>query len=118
MQLQQLVKALSVLSRVDGVGRSTHNVYAVSSKVFGKLYSGLSAESYYYAVWLLYPDYIHYVFVSQRLEIKSVRSIEVGGYSFGVVVYYNYVKAFFFQRPYAVYRSVVELYALTYSDRT
>ena len=78
----------------------------------------LSSKSYDHAVGLFCLDNGHYVFVCQRLEIKSVCSIKVCGYRLGVVVDYYHFITLALQCPNAVYGRIVKLNTLTYTDRS
>ncbi len=115
---KQLVEQLSVLRSVDVRRLRAEYAHAEFGKVLGKLYRGLSAELNNAAVGLLGGDEGFYVLAGERVEVKSVAGVKVGGYGFGVVVADYSFAALFFQRPYAVNRAVVELDALSYSDRT
>ena len=115
---KELIKALSVLSAVDCIGRRSHYLYAVFGKVLCKLNSGLSSEGNYNAHRPFNSDDVHYVFVGKRFKIQSVGSVKIGGYSLGVVVDDNNVIALFFQSPYTVNRCIVELNSLSDTDRT
>ena len=117
MQLEELVKALAVLRRVDRVGACAEDVDAVLAHELRELYSGLTAESDDDAEGLLGLDNIHHVLVRQRLKIESVGGVEVGRDSLRVVVDDDDVISGLLERPDAVHRRVVELDALTYSDR-
>ena len=70
------------------------------------------------ALRLLFIDNIQHVLHGQRLEIQLVCDIEVGGNGFRVIVNDNGFVAQFLQGPYAVYGAIVELYALTDTNRT
>ena len=83
---QQLVKPLPVLRKVNALGRCAENRYTATIQEFCKLNSGLTAESHNYAHRLFDLDYIHYVLVGERLEIKPVRRVVIGRNGFGVVV--------------------------------
>ena len=116
--LKQLVKALSVLSHVDSVVGGAEDIYIVLAEELGQFDSCLSAEGDNNAVGILGLDDTHNILCGQRLKVKSVCGVKVGGYGLGVVVYDNNVEARLLERPYAVYGSVVELDALTDTDRT
>ena len=100
---EELVKTLSVLSHIDAVCRRSEYPYAMLIEMLRELDRSLSAERYYYSVRLFSRDYIHYVFVCERLEVKSVCCIEVCRYSFRVIVYDNYFIACSLERPYTLY---------------
>ena len=87
-------------------------------KVFRKLYGGLSAERHHRAYRFFRIYYMHYVFRSQRLKIKPVRSVVVGGYRFGIIVDYDHVITHLLEGVDAVHGGVVKLNALTDADRT
>ena len=83
-----------------------------------QLDSGLSAELNNNAVRLFCLDDGFNILLGKRIEVKSVASIEVCGYSFRVIVADNSLVAQLLERPYAVNGAVVELDTLTDSDRT
>ena len=78
----------------------------------------LSAEGHYDGFRFFRSDDIHHVFIGQRLEIESVRRIEVRGYRFRIVVYDDYLISCFLQRPYTLYGGIVEFDSLADTDRT
>ena len=116
--LKQLVKTLSVLRHVDSVVGGAEDINVVLAEELCQLNSGLSAEGDNNAVGILGLDDTHNVLSGERLKVKSVGGVEVGGNGLGVVVYDNNVEARLLERPYAVYGSVVELDTLTDTDRT
>ena len=75
---EYLVKTLSVLCGVNVVGVGTENRDSEVVKRFCELYSGLTAELNYCAVWFFRLDYIGNVFGSQRLKIKLIGNVEIG----------------------------------------
>ena len=78
----------------------------------------LSAKRNDNAVRFFYVQNVLNVFRGQRLEIQSVRRVEVGGNRFGIVVDNDHFIAKLFQRPNAMYGRIVELDTLTDTDRT
>ena len=118
MQLEELVKALAILRRVDRVGACAEDVDAVLAHELRELYSGLTAESDDDAEGLLGLDDVHHILVRQRLEIEPVCGVEVGRDRLRVVVDDDDVISGFLERPDTVYRRVVELDTLTDSDRS
>ena len=116
--LKQLVEQLPVLRRVNVGRRGSQNAHAEGGEVLYKLDGSLTSELNYHAVGLLGGDEGFNVLLGQRVEVQSVAGVEVGGNGLGVVVADYRFAALFLQRPYAVYRAVVELDALTDSDRT
>ena len=83
-----------------------------------ELDSGLSAELHYNAVGLLGLDYGLNVLLGERIEVKTVACIEVGGNCLGVVVADNCLVAELLESPYAVNGAIVELDALSDADRS
>ena len=115
---KQLVEQLPVLRRVYVRSLRAENAHAKLGQVLCKLYSGLPAELNDAPVGLFGCDKRLYVLARERVEVKAVARVEVGGYGFGVVVADNGFAALLLKRPHAVNRAVVELDALPYADRT
>ena len=115
---EQGVETLPVLGGVYRVGGSTHDLNSDTVEMLGELDRRLPAESDYHALGLLHGEYAVDVLRSQRLEIKPVRHVEIGGNGFGVVVDYRNVVSEFLYRPHAMHARVIEFYSLSDPDRT
>ena len=81
-----------------------------------QLYRRLSAERHDYADRLFHGDYVVDVLRRQRLEIQSVRNVEICRYRFGVIVDDTDLVTLALYRPGAMHAGIIEFYALTYSD--
>ena len=114
--LQKLVKQFSVLCRVNAFGRGSQNIRAYILQVLGKLNGRLSAELYHHPVRLFGSNQIVHVLKCQRVKVKSITGVKVGGDGFRIVIAKYCFTAHFLKRPNAVHRTVVELYSLPYSD--
>ena len=87
-------------------------------EVRGEVDGGLTAELNDRVVRLLGLDDAGHVLRGQRLKVQTVSGVEVGGNGLRVVVDDNGLAAELLQRPDRVNRAVVELDALTDTDRT
>ena len=115
---QQLIEAFTVLSAVDAVNGGAQNLHACAGERTSQVDSGLTAKLYDNAFRFFFINNIEHVLNSQRLKVQLISNIKVGGNGFRVVVDDDGFIAHLLQCPYAVYRAVVELYALTDTDRT
>ena len=115
--IKERLKTFSVLCRVNAVRARTQNSNSVLIEIRAKLDCRLSAEGDDNAVRLFNVKYVLYVFGCQRLEIQSIRRVEVGGNRFGIVIDDDNFVAKFFKRPYAMYRRIVKFNTLTDTDR-
>ena len=113
---EKLVEALAILCPVDAVGARAEDGHARLIEIAAQLDGGLPAEGDDDAVGLFDVDDVLHVFGGQRLEIKPVRRVEVGGDRLGVVVDDDDFVAELFERPHAVDGGVVELDALPDAD--
>ena len=113
---QKFVEALAILCPVDAVGARAEDGHARLIEIAAQLDGGLPAEGDDDAVGLFDVDDVLHVFGSQRLEVKPVRRVEVGGDRLGVVVDDDDFVAELFERPHAVDGRVVELDALPDAD--
>ena len=111
-------KAVTVFGTLNSGAIRTDNVYASVNKGLCKVYCGLTAKGCDNTHRLFKLNNIHYVFGSKRLEVKLVCGGVVGGNGFGVVVNNNSLVAAVFNGGYGVNGRVIELNALTYTDRT
>ena len=112
---QKFVEPLPVLGEVHAVCGGAEYSYALLVEVAAQLYGSLPAEGYNHAVGLFNVDYRLHVLGRERFEVQPVGRVEVGGYRFGVIVYYYYFIAELFERPHAVNGRIVEFDALTYA---
>ena len=111
------VELFTVLSGVDRPCRRAEDRNTELLKVSRKVDGGLTAELYDSVIRLLGLDNAGNVLRCQRLEVQTVCGVKVSGNGLRVVVD-NGLAAQLLQRPDSVNRAVVELDALTDTDRT
>ena len=116
--LKQLIKALAILGAVDCIGAGTQYAHTLTFQELSQLNGSSTAESNDNAIWIFCIYDTHYILGRKRLKVQSVGCIKVGGHSFRVIVYDNRLKSGAFECPYTVNGSIVELYALTYANRS
>ena len=114
--LQQLVKALSVLCRINIICGRAEDIHAGICQMACELDRRLTAELHDNAVGLFGLDDVVHILRRQRVEIQAVAGVEVGGDGLRVVVADDRLVAELFQRPDTVYRAVVKLDALPDAD--
>ena len=113
---EKFVEALAILCPVDAVGARAEDGHARLIEIAAQLDGGLPAEGDDDAVGLFDVDDVLHVLGGQRLEVKPVCRVEVGGDRLGVVVDDDDLVAELLERPHAVDGGVVELDALPDAD--
>ena len=115
--LQDLVKQLSVLSRVHIFRGSSEDLHTHLDQRFRELDRRLSAELHDCSVRFLNIYHILHILGSQRLKIQLVRNIKVRTYGLRVIVDDNRLISLFRKCPGTVYGTEVELDTLSDADR-
>ena len=104
---------VTILGKVDSLGSSSEDIYAVLFEVVSKVERSLTAELCNNAERLfLFVDSKH-VLKRKRLEVKLVRCIIVGRDRFRVAVYDNALKSKLFECKRCMNAAVVELDTLS-----
>ncbi len=117
-RFEERVELFAVFRKVYALCRRAEDFYSVFFKVLSEFYRRLTAECDHDAEGFFGVYDVFDVFFCYRLEIEAVAYIVVRRYGFGVVVYdYNFITEFF-KHFHALYRAVVEFYALAYADRS
>ena len=75
--IQNLGEAIAIFSKIDGLGLSAHDVNTRILKSASELQRRLPTKGNHYPIRLLDINNVHYVFVSQRLKIKTIRRVVV-----------------------------------------
>ena len=113
--LEQLVEQFPVLRRVDILRARSENAHAHIGKMLGELYRGLSAKLHNAAIGLLgYRELFDELLEKcgiPRPKGETVFTTEQALKAANEL-------GLFLERPHAVNRAVVKLYALTYADRS
>ena len=110
--LENRVKALSVLGRIDILRRRAENRNAHLHECFGQLDCGLTAELHDRAVRLLKVHNRFDILRGQRLKVELVRNVKVGRDRLRIVVDDDGLIALFPEGKGAVHGAEVELDAL------
>jgi hypothetical protein len=85
--------------------------------MLGELDGGLPAKLHHHAPGLFGFEQRIDIFRGERIEVKAVGGIKIGGNRFGVVVGNDRVVTQLAQRPDTVHRAVVKFDALPDADR-
>src|SRR5581483_466710 len=109
---QHLLKAVAILSQVNGLVGAAEYLYACLMQRSGEIDGRLSAELHDNALRLLAVENVEHVLSGQRLEEEAVGGVEVGRDRFRVIVDDQGVVAGLAQRPDAMHRAIVELDSL------
>ena len=116
--MKDFFKEVAVFRTVYRVAVRSDYLYSAAVKLIGEVYGGLSSERSDNSDGIFKVDYVHDVLYAERFKVKLVGAGVVGGHGLGVVVYDYRLVAGLFDGRYRVNGGVVELNALTDSDRT
>ena len=114
--VEQLLEALAVLGKVDGVGRGAEDGNASIFQRLGELQRGLSAEldddAQQGSIGLFGLEQLQHVFGGQGLEIEAIRSVVIGRDGLGIAVDHDRFDADLRQGEGGVAAAIVKLDAL------
>ena len=113
-----MLKLIPVFRTVDCRAVGSDDLNAARGKGICQIDCSLAAEGCDDAFGLFELDDVHDVLGAQRLEIKLVRAGVIRRYGFGVIVDDDGLVASGTNRLYGMHGRVIELYALTDSNRT
>ena len=116
--VQDDIELFTVLCRINAPCRRAQNRYTQLFQMSCQIDGSLTAKLYNGCIRLFRVDDTGDILRCQRLEIQAVCRIKVRGYGFRVVVDDDGLTAQLLQCPYGMNRAVVELNALTDTDRT
>ena len=101
--LQDLIKQLSVLSRIYIFCGSTKDRHTHLHQSFGQFDSGLSTKLYYRSIRFFQTDNALHILRCQRLKIQFICNIEVCTYGLRVVIDNDGLISFFGECPGTMY---------------
>ena len=114
--LQYLVKPFPVLCGIHTIGGRAQNSDPHIRQSLGQLNGSLPAKLNHRPPGLLLLYDILHIFSGQRLKVKLVSHVKIGGNCLRVIVDNDRLTAQLFQRPYRVNRAIVKFDPLTDTD--
>ena len=116
-RVQRARERAPVLGEIDRLDARAEDRDLVVVQRLREVDGGLAAELDERAARLLSPGHMQGAVEVERLEVETIRRVEVGRDRFGVGVDHDRAHARVSQRPGRVHGAVVELYALADPDR-